>query len=63
MALVQQGLLGAGAGYAATRVTSAVLTVALYPFALVPGIFLYYDLRTRREGLDLDFGTVPPAAA
>jgi hypothetical protein len=63
MALVQQGLLGAGAGYAATRVTSAVLTVVLYPFALVPGIFLYYDLRTRREGLDLDFGTVPPAAA
>jgi hypothetical protein len=63
MALVQQGLLGAGAGYAVTRVVSAVLSIVLYPFALAPGIFLYYDLRTRREGLDLDFGTVPPAAA
>lgn len=63
MALVQQGLLGAGAGYAMVRVVSAMLAVVLYPFALVPGIFLYYDLRTRREGLDLDFGTIPPAAA
>jgi hypothetical protein len=63
MALVQQGLLGAGAGYTWTRVMSAVLAVVLYPFALVPGIFLYYDLRTRREGLDLDLGTIPPAAA
>lgn len=63
MVLGQQLMLGMGGGYAATRVTSAVLSVLLYPFALVPGIFLYYDLRTRREGLDLDFDTVPPAAA
>jgi hypothetical protein len=62
MSLIQQGVLAAG-GYTAARLTSAVLTIVLYPFALVPGIFLYYDLRTRREGLDLDFGTFPPAAA
>lgn len=63
MALIQQGVLGFGGGYTAARLVSAVLTIMLYPFALVPGIFLYYDLRTRREGLDLDFGTFPPAAA
>ena len=66
MVIVQQGLLGAGVGFLTTRVVGSVMTIVLYPFSMVPAIFLYYDLRTRREGLDLDFGTLPhptPTAA
>lgn len=66
MVIVQQGLLGAGVGFLTTRVVASVMTIVLYPFSMVPAIFLYYDLRTRREGLDLDFGTLPhptPTAA
>lgn len=66
MLIVQQGLLGAGVGFLTTRVVTSVMTIVLYPFSMVPAIFLYYDLRTRREGLDLDFGTLPhttPTAA
>lgn len=66
MLIVQQGLLGAGVGFLTTRVVASVMTIVLYPFSMVPAIFLYYDLRTRREGLDLDFGTLPhttPTAA
>ena len=59
MVIVQQGLLGAGVAFLTTRVVGAVLTIVLYPFSMVPAIFLYYDLRTRREGLDLDFGALP----
>ena len=61
--LVQQGLLGSGAGMRAAQIVSSMLSIVLYPFMVVPAIFLYYDLRTRREGLDLDFGTLPNAAA
>ena len=61
--IVQQGLLGSGAGIRAAQIVSSVLSIVLYPFIFVPAIFLYYDLRTRREGLDLDFGTLPNAAA
>ena len=66
MVIVQQGLLGAGVGFLTTRVIGSIMTIVLYPFSMVPAIFLYYDLRTRREGLDLDFGTLPhptPTAA
>jgi membrane-anchored glycerophosphoryl diester phosphodiesterase (GDPDase) len=66
MVIVQQGLLGAGVAFLTTRVIGSIMTIVLYPFSMVPAIFLYYDLRTRREGLDLDFGTLPhptPTAA
>ena len=59
MVIIQQGLLGAGVAFLTTRVVSSVLTIVLYPFAMVPAIFLYFDLRTRREGLDLDLGALP----
>ena len=59
MVVVQQGLLGAGVAFLTTRVVGSILTIVLYPFSMVPAIFLYYDLRTRREGLDLDFGALP----
>ena len=45
------------------RVGSPAPAIVLYPFALVPGIFLYHDRRTRRDGPDLDLDTVPPAYA
>jgi hypothetical protein len=61
--IVQQGLLASGAGIRAAQIVSSVLSIALYPFMVVPAIFLYYDLRTRREGLDLDFSALPNAAA
>ena len=64
--IVQQGLRGAGVAVLTTRVIGSILTIVLYPFSMVPAIFLYYDLRTRREGLDIDFGTLPhptPTAA
>jgi uncharacterized membrane protein len=67
MALIQQGLLGAGVAFMTVRVIGALLTIVLYPFTMVPAIFLYYDLRTRREGLDLDLDSLsashPTAAA
>lgn len=59
MVIVQQGLLGAGVAMLTTRVVTSIMTIVLYPFSMVPAIFLYYDLRTRREGLDLDFGALP----
>lgn len=62
-AIIQQGLLGAGVGMRGVQVVAVIFTIALYPFAAVPAIFLYYDLRTRREGLDLDFDPLPTAAA
>ena len=61
--IVQQGLLATGAGIRGAQIVSSVLSIALYPFIMVPAIFLYYDLRTRREGLDLDFATLPPPSA
>jgi hypothetical protein len=62
-AIIQQGLLGAGVGMRGVQVVTVLFTIALYPFAAVPTIFLYYDLRTRREGLDLDLDPLPTAAA
>ncbi len=61
--IIQQGLLGSGVGVAVTQVVSALVAIVAYPFMAVPAIFLYYDLRTRREGLDLDFASLPNAAA
>jgi len=67
MAIVGQGLLGSGVPLLTVRVVGSLLTIVLYPFTLVPAIFLYYDLRTRREGLDLDLDSLsaphPTAAA
>lgn len=62
-AIIQQGLLGSGVGIGTIQVFVSLLSIVLYPFMSMPAIFLYYDLRTRREGLDLDFGTLPTAAA
>ena len=62
-AIVQQGLLGSGVSIRVIQTMVALLSIVLYPFVSMPAIFLYYDLRTRREGLDLDFGTLPTAAA
>jgi hypothetical protein len=61
--IIQQGLLGSGAGVRGAQIVSSVFSIVLYPFMVVPAIFLYYDLRTRREGLDLDFAALPNAAA
>ena len=61
--IVQQGLLGGGVGVATTQVVSSMFAIVAYPFMVVPAIFLYYDLRTRREGLDLDLASLPNAAA
>ena len=63
-AVVQQGLLGAGVDMRTIQTMVALVSIVVYPFMSMPAIFLYYDLRTRREGLDLDFGTLPlPTAA
>ena len=62
--ILQQGLLGGGAGMRGAQIVSSLFGIVLYPFMVVPAIFLYYDLRTRREGLDLDFAALsPPIAA
>jgi hypothetical protein len=61
--IIQQGILGSGAGVRAAQIVSSIFSIVLYPFMVVPAIFLYYDLRTRREGLDLDFAALPNAAA
>ncbi len=67
MAIVEQGMLSSGVAFMTVRVIGALLTIVLYPFTMVPAIFLYYDLRTRREGLDLDLDSLaapyPTAAA
>lgn len=65
----QQVALALHASPTTLVVTSALAMVVLFPFMAVPGIFLYYDIRTRREGLDLDPATLstpdpsPSAAA
>lgn len=61
--IAQQALLGGGAGMRVAQIVSSLFGIVLYPFMMVPAIFLYYDLRTRREGLDLDFAALPPPSA
>lgn len=61
--IIQQGMLGSGAGVRGAQIVTSLFSIVLYPFMVVPAIFLYYDLRTRREGLDLDFAALPNAAA
>lgn len=61
--IVQQVAIGMGASPRALGLVGAVTTTVLYPFMTLPAIFLYYDIRTRREGLDLDVANLPSAAA
>ncbi|HEX8849204.1 MAG TPA: hypothetical protein VF761_06725 [Gemmatimonadaceae bacterium] len=59
MLVVQQAANGMGASPRALGFTGAIASTVLYPFMSLPAIFLYYDIRTRREGLDLDVAHLP----
>lgn len=63
MIILQQTAVAMGAGGRGMAMVGAVASTILYPFMAVPAIFLYYDIRTRREGLDLDVATLSSAAA
>ena len=43
-------------------ITTAMVMAATYPFVAVVGTLLYFDLRIRREGFDLDMMLDPAAA-
>lgn len=58
---LQQVIMGMLGGPRMLSVAQAISAVVLYPFMMVPGILLYYDIRTRREGLDLDLDALPPS--
>ena len=60
MLFLQQVVMGMLGGPRMLSVAQAISAVVLYPFMMVPGILLYYDIRTRREGLDLDVAALPP---
>lgn len=63
MIIIQQTAMGMGASPRALGFVGAITSTVLYPFMALPAIFLYYDIRTRREGLDLDVANLPSAAA
>jgi hypothetical protein len=57
--VIQQTATGMGASSRGLAFVGAVASTVLYPFMSLPAIFLYYDIRTRREGLDLDVTNLP----
>lgn len=61
--VTQQLALGMGIGVRWASIVSALLGVVISPFMSVPGLLLYFDIRTRREGLDLDVATLAPSGA
>ena len=61
--IIQQTEMGMGASPRGVGFVGALTSTVLYPFMALPAIFLYYDIRTRREGLDLDVANLPSAAA
>ncbi|HEX2780809.1 MAG TPA: hypothetical protein VHM30_15010 [Gemmatimonadaceae bacterium] len=63
MIVLQQTAVAMGTGGRGLAMLGAVASTILYPFMAVPAIFIYYDIRTRREGLDLDVATLSSAAA
>jgi hypothetical protein len=61
--IIQQMLLTLGGYSVLVRAIATLTTTLLYPFAAMPGILLYYDLRIRREGLDIQLDAALPTAA
>lgn len=61
--LVTQQLALGMLGMRGASVVSALVSVVITPFMAVPGLLLYFDIRTRREGLDLDVTTLAPSGA
>lgn len=61
--IIQQTLLTLGGYSVLVRAIAMLSTTLLYPFAVMPGILLYYDLRIRREGLDFQLDASLPTAA
>jgi hypothetical protein len=61
--IIQQTLLTLGGYSVLVRAIATLSTTLLYPFAVMPGILLYYDLRIRREGLDFQLDASLPTAA
>lgn len=59
----------AGSGTALSNVLGDVIVALLYPFVAVVTTLLYYDLRIRKEGFDLEVmareigGNAPPSAS
>ncbi|NUO64391.1 MAG: hypothetical protein HOQ11_10320 [Gemmatimonadaceae bacterium] len=56
------GIAGAVFGVAAGTLVATLLMACIYPFIAVLVTLLYFDLRIRREGLDLDLMLDPQAA-
>lgn len=61
--IIQQTLLTLGGYSVIVRAVATLTATLLYPFAVMPGILLYYDLRIRREGLDFQLDAAQPTAA
>jgi hypothetical protein len=61
--IIQQTMLTLGGYSVLVRAIASLTTTLLYPFAIMPGILLYYDLRIRREGLDIQLDASLPTVA
>lgn len=61
--IIQQTLLTIGGYSVLVRAIATLTSTLLYPFAAMPGILLYYDMRIRREGLDIQIDAALPTAA
>jgi hypothetical protein len=61
--IIQQTFLTLGGYSVFARAVGSLMTALIYPFAAVPAILLYYDLRIRREGLDIQLDAALPTAA
>lgn len=61
--VLQQTLLAMGRSMLVLQLASALVSCAVAPFAIVPGVLLYFDQRVRREGLDIELASAQQSAA
>lgn len=61
--VLQQTLLAMGRSMLVLQLASALVSCIVAPFAMTPGVLLYFDQRVRREGLDIELASAEQSAA
>lgn len=61
--VLQQTLLAMGRSMLVLELAGALVSCIVAPFAMTPGVLLYFDQRVRREGLDIELASAEQSAA
>lgn len=61
--VMQQTLLAMGRSMLVIELAAALVACIVAPFAMTPGVLLYFDQRVRREGLDIELASAEQSAA